>query len=156
MCIRDRAQEAANTGGDKLNGWAVIDNETVRTTGVDDPQFISATTFEFNAPDGITANGVPLPVYGGCVTLGASPIWVGSTGVAVSQSSAGVYVVSFPTAFANASEYHVQATLTDTWGDRSFVTAFRDTSDEFSITIRDNAGAYLDIGAVTLLIYKFV
>ncbi|MCS5550175.1 MAG: phage tail fiber protein [Gammaproteobacteria bacterium] len=148
------AQFAANSGSDKLNGWAVIDNETVKTTGIEDPEFISSTTFSFEAPDGMTVNGVPLPTYGGVLTLGSLPSWDGSSGIGVSRFAQGIFKISFSSAFASESTYQVQATLMDTSGTKSFVKVDRE-DDEATITIVDNLGTGVDVGDITILIYEF-
>lgn len=81
-----KAADAANASVDKLNGWAVLDNETITTNGTIDPEIISSTNFSIEAPEGVKVNNIPLPFVYGYIDL-SNVGWTGEGAVSFSTSS---------------------------------------------------------------------
>jgi len=137
--------------------FASITTPNVINNGIGSPEFDSASTITLTAPDGITANGVPLPTHGGYVTLGASPTWTGSSGInSVTQNASGDYTVSFSSAYASVSDYQVVATINDyTNATGVYIPITRGTSSFDMILYREGDGNTVDVGDVMILIYEF-
>ena len=137
-----------------INNTLTVDD--IQASGTGNPEIVSASTFSITAPDGVTANGVPLPTYGGKLVLGASPTWTGSSGISVAQTSAGLYTVTFTTAYGAATDYIISATHQEWLSAPDVLFNIEKAAGSFTITIqRASTGANVDEGEMALLIYEF-
>lgn len=149
------ARGATTNDAVTINNTLTVD--TLETSNAGTPQIDSTSSFSITAPDGVTINGVPTPVHGGYVTLGASPTWTGSSGISgVTQNASGDYTVSFSSAYASVSDYQVVATINDyTNATGVYIPITRGTSSFDMILYREGDGASVDVGDVIILIYEF-
>jgi len=146
--------------GASTNDAVTINNtltvEDIETTGAGTPALTSTSSYSITAPDGVTVNGVPLPTYGGKLVLGATPTWTGSSGITVAQSSAGVYTVTFTTAYGAATDYIISATHQEWSSAPDVLFNIEKAAGSFTITIqRASNGNSVDDGEMALLIYEF-
>ena len=87
----------------------------------------------------------------GEIVLGASPSWVGTSGVTVSQQSAGNYRLTFTTPYSNANDYFVLSQGIDQ-GYASYVGVARSTTHvDFTINRQSNDAA-VDTGSLAVQI----
>jgi hypothetical protein len=87
----------------------------------------------------------------GEIVLGVSPSWVGTSGVTVSQQSAGNYRLTFTTPYSNANDYFVLSQGIDQ-GYASYVGVARSTTHvDFTINRQSNDAA-VDTGSLTVQI----
>lgn len=137
-----------------INNTLTVQN--LETSSAGTPEIESTSSFAITAPDGVTINGVPTPVIGGYVTLGASPTWTGSPGISgVTQDASGDYTVTFNTAYLSASDYQVVATINDYTNPTGvYIPITRGTSNFNMVLYREGDGAAVNVGDVVIFIYE--
>ncbi len=92
----------------------------------------------------------------GEISLGGSPAWTGTPGVTASQVAAGQYRATFATAYSNATDYVIQATMNDytpaTTPVSIGVSRFTTHADFFVTRVSD--GANIDTGSLAIDLFK--
>ena len=102
-------------------------------------------------------NGIT-PTYAGAITLGSTPTWIGSPEISVSQTSPGNYKLTFSSAFASASSYHVVATLQEIRGNGgdTYIDNINKAASNFDVNIlRISNGDPVTDAEIAFLIYEF-
>lgn len=106
-----------------------------------------------------------LPKYILDISLGTGASIKGSSGFTVSRTSAGLYQVTFPSAYSNINSYQIMSSVSNIpssgWGissntsnnDRPNIEILRDKA-KFTFKITKNDGTGIDSGIVTILIYE--
>jgi len=115
-----------------INNTLTVDSIITTNTGT--PEINSATSFSVTAPDGMTVNGVSLPVAQGKIVDNGG-IWSytgnGTLGITFTRNGARDYTLTFNVAFGDVNDYHVVATQQ---GDANTVTSVN------TYTITKNVG----------------
>lgn len=106
-----------------------------------------------------------LPKYILDISLGTGPSIKGSTGFTVSRTSAGLYTVTFPSAYSNIDSYQIMSSISNVplsgWGissntsnnDRPNIEILRGKPN-FTFKVTKSDGSGIDAGIVTILIYE--
>lgn len=176
--------DAGGGGGNANTGTLTFNNSTVNTSDSSDIIFaadvvfsgglqsptirstdatatksiVSGSDFEITAPDGVTANGIPLPSAGGMLTLGASPTWTGSSNVTVSRPQAGTYRISLANVGSITLDTHyvINCTFNQTSGTQTEVNLnVVKTGTYADIKVFDGSGSAVDVGTISALVYEF-
>lgn len=146
---------------DDFSTSGTLSFSSLETSGTGTITLDSASTLTLTAPDGITANGVPLPSYGGKITLGTSPTWAGSTDISVSTTTTvgtptGEYTFTFTNAYANTTDYIVSVTHNEWISTPDVAFNVVKSAGSFEITFqRISTGDPVDQGEVIVLVYEF-
>ena len=146
----DQAAAFANQSVDTLIGWDLKDANTISTTTDGAPVFHSSTTLDINASEGVRANHVPLPIYGGVLQLQGD--YLGFSGTTVTRNGNN-FNVTFDVPFASASVYQVSATYSG--NNRSTIRVVK-TQQGFSVLATEvDSGAESISGEIVVTVYKF-
>lgn len=146
---------------DDFSTSGTLSFSSLETSGTGTITLDSASTLTLTAPDGITANGVPLPSYGGKITLGTSPTWAGSTDISVSTTTTvgtptGEYTFTFTNAYTNTTDYIVSVTHNEWISSPDVAFNVVKSAGSFEITfVRISTGDPVDQGEVIVLVYEF-
>lgn len=129
---------------------------TLISTGTGPFNLNSASSINFTAADAVTANGVPLPTYGGMLKLNGSsaPAWTGSAGITASRQSEATFRLTFPSAFTSVEDYAVMVTMMD-YHAGAFIPVNRSTGYVDLGYIYKENGDPLETGTLTVTIYEF-
>jgi len=127
---------------------------TIRSTDTTAAKaLISASTLELTAPDGVTANGIPLPVAGG-VFNSTGNTWTGSSNITYgSNPTSGVRVFNFTIPdITAAADYSVTATYN---GSSEACVGVAKQNNTFSVTVTDANNTALNTGELVIMMYMF-
>jgi hypothetical protein len=130
---------------------------TLVSTGTGPFNLNSASSINFTATDAVTANGVPLPTYGGMLKLNGTnaPTWTGSAGITATRQSSGNFRLTFPSAFTSIEDYAVMVTFQD-YHSGVYVPVNRSTGYvDFGTVYREGDGSVVEQGTVSVLVYEF-
>lgn len=129
------------------------------STGTGPFNLSSSSSINFTATDAVTANGVPLPTYGGMLKLDGTnaPTWTGSAGITASRTGSGEFRLTFSSAFTSAEDYAVMVTFQDyptPVGVYIPVERFTGYVD-LGVLYREGDGSVVEQGTITVLVYEF-
>lgn len=129
------------------------------STGTGPFNLNSSSSINFTATDAVTANGVPLPTYGGALKLDGSntPVWSGSAGVTPSRQSEATFRLTFPSAFTSAEDYSVVVTMQDYSSPTGvFIPVSRSAGYvDLGYIYREGDNNAVEQGTISVVIYEF-
>ena len=119
------------------------------------PTFTSASSITLTAPDGVIANGIPTPKFGGFLALAATPTFTLTGFSSVTQQSSGNYRLTFTTAYSAATDYQVMATYQDFTSTVAVNTVIDRSTTHIDINLqRADTAAAVNIGTLLLFVYE--
>jgi len=127
------------------------------STGTGPFNLSSSSSINFTATDAVTANGVPLPTYGGMLKLDGTnaPTWTGSAGITASRTGSGEFRLTFSSAFTSIEDYSVMVTFQD-YHAGVYVPVNRSTGYvDLGTIYREGDGNVVEQGTITVLVYEF-
>lgn len=119
------------------------------------PTFTSASSITLTAPDGVIANGIPTPKFGGFLNLGSPPTFTLIGFSSITQQSSGNYRLTFTTAYSAVTDYQVMATYQDFTSTVAVNTVIDRSTTHIDINLqRADTAAAVNIGTLLLFVYE--
>ena len=119
------------------------------------PTFTSASSITLTAPDGVIANGIPTPKFGGFLALAATPTFTLTGFSSVTQQSSGNYRLTFTTAYSAVTDYQVMATYQDFTSTVAVNTVIDRSTTHIDINLqRADTAAAVNVGTLLLFVYE--
>jgi hypothetical protein len=151
-----------NTAGSEAYVQELETQSAATYIGKEGELFYDPTTSVLRVSDGSTSGGSSITSAAvGCITMGGSPTWSGTSGYTVTKSGGGegtdfVYTLNFPSSYSARTDYIVQATYDGTnWvsGNGVSIGTTRFT-DGVEFIIRRWNEDVLDLGEIMVTIHN--